>query len=96
VLATIVITSASTCCCSYRYNDFIDVIPLSKAGIGLGAWSDGKSDWWETPAGATFKVNRAISDGVPELAVFRLLPQPEQNPPWPLDFWWGALAAYMA
>ena len=48
--------------------------------------------WWETPAAAAFKVNRSRADGVPELAVFRLLPGSQ----WPLPFWWPALAAFVA
>jgi hypothetical protein len=76
------------------YEAFINAVPREKAGVGLGGWTDGKGSWWETPAGAAAKVARATADGVPELAVFRIVPSPEQNPSWPLDFWWGALAAY--
>ena len=72
--------------------DFLASTPLEKAGVGLGAWSDGKGAWWETPAGADFKVNASVAANVPELAVFRILPS--TSPPWPLPFWWPALAKF--
>ncbi len=63
--------------------------------MGLGAWNDSAGAWWETPAGAAAKVAQASSDGVPELAMFRIVPSVEVNPPWPLAFWWPALAKYV-
>jgi hypothetical protein len=76
------------------YSAFLASVPRDKAGVGLGAWDDGKGAWWETPAGAAAKVARAAADGVPELAVFRILPQSGQSASWPLPFWWGPLQAY--
>jgi hypothetical protein len=73
-------------------SEFLAGTPLEKAGVGLGAWGAGKDGWWETPAGAAFKVNASAAAGVPELAVFRILPA--KNPPWPLPFWWEALARF--
>ena len=73
--------------------DFVGHTPREAAGVGLGAWSDGKGAWWETAAAASYKVNQSAAAGVPELAVFRILPS--QSPPWPLDFWWDALAAFL-
>lgn len=74
------------------YKAFVGAVPRASAGVGLGAWSDGAGAWWETQAGAAFKVNRSRADGVPELAVFRLLP----GSAWPLPFWWATLAAFVA
>lgn len=73
-------------------NEFLAATPRDKAGVGLGAWADGKSDWWETADGAAFKVNASIAANVPELAVFRILPS--TSPPWPLPFWWPALERF--
>ena len=81
---------------SSYYSEFVKAIPRASAGVGLGAWSDGKSAWWETPAGASFKVNRSVVDGILELAVFRIAPSVEQNPPWPLEWWWAALEQFVA
>lgn len=74
------------------YRTFVGAVPRAAAGVGLGAWSDGGSAWWETAAGAAAKVSQAMADGVPELAVFRLLPPAE----YPLPFWWAALTPFVA
>ena len=76
--------------------DFLAATPLAAAGVGLGAWSDGKAAWWETAPAAAFKVNASAAAGVPELAVFRIVPMPEVSPEWPLGFWWPALAPFAA
>ena len=76
------------------FSDFVGATPLDKAGVGLGAWSDAKSDWWETSAAAQYKVNASLAAKVPELAVFRIVPAPEVSPEWPLGFWWPALSAF--
>ena len=76
------------------FHDFLDSTPLPSVGIGLGAWADGKGAWWETPAAAAFKVNASVAAGVPELAVFRIVPSKDVSPEWPLDFWWAALEAF--
>ncbi len=78
------------------FDAFVDSVPVAAAGVGLGAWTDGSGAWWETPAGAQAKVAKALAAGVPELAVFRLVPTPEVNPAWPLSFWWDALKAFAA
>ena len=70
--------------------------PLAAAGVGLGAWSDGKGDWWETAPAAAYKVNASRAARVPELAVFRIVPAPDVTPAWPLDFWWPALQSFHA
>ena len=75
------------------YTPYLAATPLAAVGVGIGAWSDGGTAWWETPEGAAFKVARARADKVPELAVFRIVPGAT---PWPLDFWWAALAKYVA
>jgi len=75
---------------------YVAAVPLAAAGVGLGAWSDGKGDWWETPAAASFKVNASRNAHVPELAVFRIANAPDVSPTWPLDFWWPALQAFRA
>ena len=77
------------------FNEFVMPVPLRAAGVGLGGWDDSKGGWWETEAGATSKVSHAIKAGVPELAVFRLVPSPEVQPEWPLSFWWDALAPFV-
>lgn len=77
------------------YENFITKAPRSAAGVGLGAWTDGKDDWWETAEGANAKVARAKADGIPELAVFRLVPTGNASTEWPLQFWWPALEAFM-
>lgn len=74
------------------YNDFLNAIPIDKAGVGIGTWLDGKTDWWETPVGAQTKINYAIQDHVPELACFRI--DPETSPTWPPTFWWNILNNY--
>jgi hypothetical protein len=71
---------------------FLSATPLAKAGVGLGAWSDGAGAWWETAGAAAFKVNASMAAQVPELAVFRLLPQ--KQPQWPLPFWWPQLERF--
>lgn len=71
------------------------VQPRSVAGVGLGCWEDGKGAWWETPAGAAAKISRAIADGMPELALFRLDPD-TGGAAWPPAFWWSALQAFAA
>lgn len=76
--------------------EFLASTPIAKAGVGLGAWSDNKGAWWETPAAAAFKVNASVAAAVPEVAVFRIVPVPEVDPEWPLAFWWGALAPFVA
>jgi hypothetical protein len=73
---------------------FVGATPLDKAGVGLGAWSDGTSGWWESSAAAQHKVNASLAAKVPELAVFRIVPSPEVSPEWPLAFWWPALSAF--
>ena len=78
------------------FRDFVTNTPLASAGIGLGAWSDGRSAWWETAPAAAYKVNASIAARAPELAVFRIVPEPEVSPEWPLSFWWGALAPFVA
>jgi hypothetical protein len=37
--------------------EFLAATPLAAAGVGLGAWSDGKSGWWESAAAAAFRQN---------------------------------------
>ena len=74
---------------------FLKATPLRAVGVGLGAWNDSKAQWWETPKGANAKVRLAVERKVPELAVFRLVPSTEVQPEWPLDFWWGALRAFV-
>jgi hypothetical protein len=64
--------------------------------VGLGAWADGKGSWWETTPAAFFKVNKSMEAGVPELAVFRIVPSKEVSPEWPLHFWWNALAPFVS
>ena len=78
------------------FHEFVNHIPLAAAGVGLGAWNDSKGGWWETKRGAEAKVAQAIKTGVPELAVFRLVPADEVTPEWPLAFWWDALATFMS
>ena len=75
---------------------YVAAAPLAAAGVGLGAWSDGKGQWWETPAAGPYKVNASRAARVPELAVFRIVPAPNASPAWPLDFWWPALQAFLA
>ena len=77
--------------------EFLSKTPLAAAGVGLGAWADKTpSSWWETPAAAEFKVNASIAADVPELAVFRIVPEPEVSPEWPLAHWWAALMPFVA
>ena len=76
--------------------EFLGATPIAKAGVGLGAWSDAKGSWWETPAAAAFKVNSSIAAAAPEVAIFRIVPVPEVDPEWPLAFWWEALAPFVA
>ena len=47
-------------------------------------------------AGAEAKVNKSAVDGLPELALFRLLPDAggDATKDWPLEFWWDALQAF--
>ena len=75
-------------------HSFLAGAPAAAAGVGLGAWSDGAGAWWETAGAAAHKVAAARAAGVPELAVFRM--HPSKQPPWPLDFWWAALEAFVA
>ena len=78
------------------FNAFVHHTPSAAAGIGIGAWNvTGKTQWWETPAAAAVKVAASIKAGVPELAVFRLVPTPTGEAEWPLDFWWAALAPFL-
>ena len=77
------------------FDDLVSKAPLDTVGVGLGGWSDGKNAWWETPAAAPFKVNKSMAANVPELAVFRILPQASPAVSWPLDFWWGALETFL-
>jgi hypothetical protein len=51
-------------------------VPRSVAGIGLGCWVDSSTNgtWSVTPASATERIAQCLSDGVPELAMFRLVP----------------------
>ena len=78
---------------------FLGGTPLAAAGVGLGAWADGKGGWWETPQAAAHKVNASLAARAPELAVFRLRPAAGAGAAapgdWPLDFWWGALEAFV-
>lgn len=74
---------------------FLAATPLAAAGVGLGGWSDGKAAWWETPAAAAYKVAAAVRAGVPEVAVFRIVPTPEVQEEWPLAFWWPALVPFV-
>jgi hypothetical protein len=48
--------------------------PRAAAGVGLGCWLDGSTagTWSVTNASAVQRVTRAIADGMPELAMFRL------------------------
>jgi hypothetical protein len=79
------------------FSEFLSGTPLAAAGVGLGAWQDKTPDsWWETAAAAQFKVNASIAARVPELAVFRIVPEPEVQPEWPLAHWWAALAPFVA
>jgi len=76
------------------YFDYlVDNTPLSSVGMGVGTWDDTKNGWWETEAGAQYKVAAAIGAKVPEIAAFRLLPT-QQPFPWPNDFWWAALRRF--
>jgi hypothetical protein len=78
------------------FDPFVKSVPLDSAGVGLGAWADGKGSWWETAPAAFFKVNKSMEAGVPELAVFRIKPSKEVSPEWPLHFWWNALALFVS
>lgn len=74
------------------YSAFVSAIPRDVAGIGIGVWNvTGATQWWETPAAATAKIDRIITDGIVEVAAFRFLP-----PQWPLPFWWGPFSKYMS
>ena len=75
------------------FDELVSKTPLDEVGVGIGGWTDGKNAWWETPEAANFKVNKSIAANVPELAVFRILPQ--ESPSWPLDFWWRELEAFL-
>lgn len=75
------------------FHAFVDAIPRSAAGVGLGVWNDSKSQWWETAAGAKAKVAVAIKGGIMELACFRLVPAPDNESP--SSFWWDALAPFI-
>ena len=59
-------------------------------------WPAPSLPWWETRAGAEAKVNKSAVDGLPELALFRLLPDAggDATKDWPLEFWWDALEAF--
>lgn len=81
----------------YVMNEFLSGAPREKLAPGLGCWTDGKTDWWETQAGAEAKVNKSIAEGLSELALFRLLPSPTSTADdWPLAFWWDALRPFLA
>jgi len=78
------------------YNEFVNDIPLNKAGVGIGVWSDGEGSWWETPEGADEKISVCKKGQVPELAMFRIATSSQVgNPPWPLPFWWPALQTFL-
>ena len=51
-------------------------VPRSVAGIGLGCWVDASTNgtWSVTPEAAAQRIAQSVSDGVPELAMFRLVP----------------------
>lgn len=79
------------------FDEFVSKIPVSAAGVGLGAWNvSGAPQWWETSAAAEAKVARSIKAKVPELALFRIVPATAAMPyEWPLPHWWTALEPFI-
>ena len=72
-------------------------VPLGVAGVGLGCWVDGGNNntWSVTAESATERIAQIKKDNVPEIGMFRLLPQTYEIPPaWPESFWWDALASF--
>jgi len=84
---------------AHEWDGYFDALvagaPLAAAGVGLGGWAAQPAAWWATPAAAAYKVAAAARARVPELAVFRIVPSPEQAPEWPLAFWWDALEKFV-
>jgi hypothetical protein len=75
------------------------VAPRSAVGIGLGCWVDSSTNgtWSVMPQSGAQRVGQVLADGIPELAMFRLVPVTGADPPaWPEGWWWDALALYMA
>jgi hypothetical protein len=79
---------------STEFDSFVSKAPIDTVGVGLGGWSDGGNAWWETQAAANYKVGKSMAAKVPELAVFRIVP--EESPSWPLDFWWTPLEHFLS
>jgi hypothetical protein len=93
------------------YNELInESLDRNIAAVGLGCWVDSSTNgtWAVTAQSAYERVSQAISDNVPELAMFRLLPVTslsifslsalirigDDPPQWPEEFWWAALEQY--
>ena len=63
----------------------------------LGCWVDNTTNntWSVTPESAPQRIAQCMVDGIPEIAMFRLLPITGTNPQsWPEPFWWQALETY--
>lgn len=69
--------------------------PRAKLAPGLGCWDVGDGAWWETAAGAAYKVNQSKAARVAELAMFRLYPNANASLQWPFPHWWRALEGFV-
>jgi hypothetical protein len=73
-------------------------VPRSVAGPGLECWPAAKCGgapcWSTTAASAAERMDRIASDGVPEVALFRIVAIPNAN--MPQDFWWPLLEQFLA
>ena len=69
--------------------------PVDKVGPGLGCWPAkcGKDPCWSTTeASAVQRMQRITDDGVPEVAMFRLIQVTGSE--WPEDWWWPLLKKF--
>lgn len=74
----------------------------SKLGPGLGCWPakcgpTPHACWSTTPASGPPRMARIVADGLPEVALFRIIQVPQRpDLQWPEEWWWPLLAKFAA